>query len=256
MYNNANKQNLYTPNLQRINLSGAILGTDDILDKIQKAKNNKNIKGVLVVVNSPGGAVAPSIEIAMALKELREIKPVIAYASGVMASGSYWASIWTNKIIANKGSMIGSIGVIMQSVDASVLIDNLGLKIQTIKAGKYKEVGTPTRAWTKIEKDELNKVIQSTYNMFVKDVSIARKLDPQNHTVFANAHIFTASQAQKVGLIDEVSNLTNAKKQLQILAKVKKPLWAKKDKFDRLFDKIINTSLNSIVSKTNTLIAF
>jgi protease-4 len=161
IYTNSDKQDLQTANLQKIYLRGAIVSADDILNKIEKAKNNKNIKGVLLVVNSPGGAVAPSVEIALAIKELRKSKPVIAYANGVMASGSYWACVWADKIMANKGSMIGSIGVIMQSVDASVLLDNIGIKMQTVKMGKYKEVGTPTRQWTKIEKDELTKVIDN-----------------------------------------------------------------------------------------------
>ena len=100
-------------NLQKIELSGPIMDVSKTLEDIEKAKEDKNIKGILFVVNSPGGAVAPSVELAYAIKELKEIKPVVVYASGVIASGSYYASIWANKIIANPGSMVGSIGVIM-----------------------------------------------------------------------------------------------------------------------------------------------
>ncbi len=77
---------------------------DKVLAKIEEAKTNKNIKGVLLDVNSPGGAVAPSVELSYAIKELSKIKPVVAYASGVMASGSYYASIWADKIVANPGA--------------------------------------------------------------------------------------------------------------------------------------------------------
>ena len=213
-------KNLQKPNLAVINLNGPILNADEIVEKINKIAIDKHIKGVLLKVNSPGGAVPPSIEIAYAIKELNQIKPVIAYASGVMASGSYYASIWANKIIANPGSMIGSIGVIMQSVDASELLKKIGIKPQTVKIGTYKEVGTPTRQWTKIEKQELQKVINSTYDMFVTDVANARKLKLKNKDKFANAHIFTAIQAKDVGLIDEVATLSKAKIQIINLAKV------------------------------------
>lgn len=110
-------------NLQKIELSGPILDVSKTLEDIEKAKVDKNIKGIMLVVNSPGGAVAPSVELAYAIKELKEIKPVVVYASGVIASGSYYASIWANKIIANPGSMVGSIGVIMQGVNAEELME-------------------------------------------------------------------------------------------------------------------------------------
>jgi protease-4 len=256
MYNNTNPKDLEQPNLQQIDLFGAIMSADDILEKIQKAKNDKNIKGVLLNVNSPGGAVAPSVEIAYAIKELKEIKPVVAYASGIMASGSYYASIWANKILANPGSMIGSIGVIMQSVDASELMSKIGIKTQTVKIGKYKEAGTPTRAWSKDERAELDKVIKDTYKMFVANVSSARKLDPKNYTNFADAHIFTAYQAKDVNLIDKVTNISGAKNQLQVLAKVKKPIWAKEDKMDKFMRKLVEGTISNISMNLTGLVAY
>lgn len=149
---NTDTTKLQQPNLQIIELNGPIMIVDDVLEKIEKAKSDPNIQGVLLKVNSPGGAVAPSIEIAYAIKELNKIKPVVAYASGIMASGSYYASIWAQKIVANPGSMVGSIGVIIQSVDASELMSKIGIKPQTVKIGEYKETGTPTRIWTKTKR--------------------------------------------------------------------------------------------------------
>lgn len=233
-------------NLEKIKLFGPIMDASSILEKIEKAKNNANIKGVLLEVNSPGGAVAPSVEIMYALQELKHKKPVIAYASGIMASGSYYASIWADKIFANPGSMIGSIGVIMQGMNVEELMNTLGIKTQTVKAGKYKESGTPTRAWTKYEKSELEKVIDDTYDMFITDVANARKLKKSDHEKFANAHIFTARQAKKVGLIDEVTTLNNAKRYLVKIAKVKSPVWKKEDKMDKFLDKLINETISNV----------
>ena len=249
-------KNLETANLQIIELNGPIMIVDEVLEKIETAKNDINIKGILLKVNSPGGAVAPSIEIAYAIKELREVKPVVAYASGIMASGSYYASIWANKIIANPGSMVGSIGVIMQSVDVSELMSKIGIKSQTVKIGKYKESGTPTRQWTKEERDELEKVTQNTYDMFITDVANARNLKKENHTSYADAHIFTSSQAKEVGLIDKVATISVAKNELEKLSKVENPVWAKANKMDKFMEKMLSNSISNISTNLNGLIAY
>lgn len=237
----------YSANLQKIDLIGQIIDPSKVLEDIEKASNDTNIKGVLFVIDSPGGAVAPSVEIAYAIKELSSKKPVIAYASGTIASGSYYASIWADKIIANPGSIVGSIGVIMQGFEASKLLENIGITSQTIKAGKYKESGTFARKWTKDEEEELQSVINGTYNMFISDVAEARKLDIKNHTSFADAKIFTAHQAKEVGLVDEVATLNFAKYSLIELSKVEKPVWKKEDKFEKFMDKLMSQAISKIL---------
>ncbi|QKF81185.1 signal peptide peptidase SppA [Halarcobacter ebronensis] len=244
-------------NLQKIELFGPIMSIEKVMEQIDEAKRNSNIKGVLLDVNSPGGAVAPSVELSHAIKELSSVKPVVAYASGVMASGSYYASIWANKIVANPGAMIGSIGVIFQGTNLEELMNKIGVKTQTIKAGKYKESGTPTRAWSEPEKQELEKVINDTYQMFVSDVAKARKLKVQDHTKFADAHIFTSSQAKEVGLVDDVATLTYAKNLIIKLSKVDKPSWKKEDKFDKFLDRVISEAVtNFSVMFNSTLKAY
>ena len=233
-------------NLQKIELSGPILDVSKTLEDIEKAKLDKNIKGVLLLVNSPGGAVAPSVELAYAIKELKQIKPVVVYASGVIASGSYYASIWANKIIANPGSMVGSIGVIMQGVNAEELMSKIGVSTQTVKAGKFKESGTPTRKWTDFEEKQLQSVIDDTYNMFISDVAEARKLDVKNHTQFADAKIFTSKQAKEVGLVDEVATISFAQNELAILSKVENPIWKKEDKFDKFMDRLVSETISNV----------
>ena len=237
----------YNANLQKIDLIGQIIDPSKVLEDIERASNDASIKGVLFVIDSPGGAVAPSVEIAYAIKELSMKKPVVAYASGTIASGSYYASIWADKIIANPGSIVGSIGVIMQGFEASKLLENLGISSQTIKAGKYKESGTFTRKWTNDEEQELQGVINSTYNMFISDVADARKLDIKKHTSFADAKIFTAHQAKDVGLVDEVATLSFAKHSLIELSKVEKPIWKKEDKFEKFMDKLMSQAISKVL---------
>ena len=231
------EDNVTQYNLQKINLTGPIMDVSEVLQQIQKATDDPKVKGVLFEVNSPGGAVAPSVELAYAIKTLKAKKPVVVYGSGVVASGSYYASIWADKIIVNPGSMVGSIGVIMQGTNLGELMGKIGIKTQVVKAGKYKQVGTPDRAWKPFEIAELNKVIQDTYDMFTTDVATARKLDIKKRDIWANAHIFTARQAKKVGLIDKVGVESNAKDELVKLSGVIHPIWNKEDKFEKFFKK-------------------
>ena len=244
----ASDTDLTPNNLQQISLNGPIMEVSEVLEQIETASDTNSIKGVLFIVDSPGGAVSPSIEIAEAIKRLKEKKPVVVYAKGTLASGSYYASIWANEIIANPGSMVGSIGVIMQGANLSGLMSKLGISSQTVQAGKYKKVGTADREWTESEINELNKVIQGTYDMFTKDVADARGLDYEKRDVYANAHIFTAAQAKDVGLIDSLGVAYDAKQKVVELSGVKEPVWNKEDKFDKFMKKLAATTALTIHS--------
>jgi len=220
-------------NLQKIALTGPILDATPIVEQLDEARENNDVKGVLFSIDSPGGAVAPSVEIAYAIKRLSETKPVVVYAAGIMASGGYYSAIWGNEIMANPGSMIGSIGVIMEGADISGLMEKVGVKTQVVHAGTYKQVGTFDREWSAAERAELDKVIGGTYNLFVSDVARARKLDLTKSSEYADAHIFTAAQAQKVGLVDSIGVEYDAKKRVVALSKVKDPIWNKEDPMDK-----------------------
>lgn len=248
------EENYAQNNLSEIKLFGPIMDVTNVLEQIQEATLNDGIKGVLLNVSSGGGAVSPSIEIAYAIKRLKEIKPVVVYASGTIASGSYYASIWADEIMANPGSMVGSIGVIMQGADLSELMNKIGIKTQTVKAGKYKQVGTGDRPWKTYEINELNKVIQGTYDMFTKDVADARNLDIKNRDTYANAHIFTAKQAMDVGLIDSIGVIYDAKQRVIELSKVENPTWNKEDKFDKLIKKLTASSAVAIYTYFPSLV--
>ena len=236
------EQDLRSNNLQQINLVGPIIEVSEVLEQIESASTNDRVKGVLFVVDSPGGAVAPSIELAYAIKRLKELKPVVAYAKGTIASGSYYASIWADEIMVNPGSMVGSIGVVMQGADLSEVMQKIGIRTQSVQAGKYKKIGTPDRKWADYEVKELNKVIQGTYDMFTKDVASARGLDINKRDSYANAHIFTASQAKEVGLVDSLGVSYDAKKRVEKLSGVATPVWNKEDKFDKIMKKLSATT--------------
>ena len=235
-------------NLQEIQLAGPIINADAILKEIETAQKDPKIKGILLNVDSPGGAVPPSIEIAYAIKALKEYKPVVAYASGIMASGSYYASIYANKIIANPGSIVGSIGVIMESANVEELMKTIGVETQIVKQGTYKEAGTPTRKWTAEERAELETLTKDTYELFIQDVADARGLDINHSKSYADAHIFSAKRAKDAGLIDSIGVKSQAKAEVEKLANVTKPSWKEKDKLESFMEQFAAKSMMHLQS--------
>jgi len=247
---------LEIPNLAKIRLNGNIMDAETIVEKIEVVKDDNSIKGALFIVNSGGGAVAPSIEISQAIKRLNEVKPVVTYASGTLASGSYYSAIHSSAIVANPGSLVGSIGVIMQGMNFEELSQKVGVAAQIIKAGKFKEMGTAMRQWEPHEKAELKKVIDGTYKMFVEDVATARKLDPKEHTVYADAHIFTAKGALEVGLIDQVGVATDAQELLTKISGVEKAVFKQEDKLDKLMEKLSQEVRSFVLSLSSSLMLY
>lgn len=231
------QESLHPNNLQSIELSGAIRDTTQVVKALDDAGEDENIEGVLFVVDSPGGAVPPSLEVTYAIKRLAAKKPVVVYAKGTLASGSYYAAIWADEIVANPGSIVGSIGVIMEGANLHDLMKKIGISTQVAKAGKYKQVGTVDREWTPYERAEIDKVIRGTYDMFVRDVAEARGLDLNKSRAYADAHIFTAAQAKAVGLVDTVGVEYDAKRLLETKTGVTEPVWNEPSGMEKLFRK-------------------
>lgn len=236
------QEKLETPNLAIVKIEGEILNIEEILENIDKAQKDEHIKGVLLHVDSPGGALAPSIELSMAIKRLSEKKPVVAYAAGSMTSGSYYAAIWSDHIMANPGAFIGSIGVLFQAPNVAELAKKLGISEQIITAGEYKQMGTFTREWTAKEKGALKELINDAYTLFVSDVAKARGLDASTPNSFANAQVFIAQKALHVKLIDTIGSLHEAKVKVVELSHVDSPVWEKPDPMDKWMKKLEGSS--------------
>jgi protease IV len=248
-------ENIKQPNLAKIYLSGPIISADEFLHEIKKAEDKK-VKGALIVVNSPGGAVGPSVEMSLAVKRLKAKMPVVVYSEDAIASGSYYASIWADKIIANPGSIVGSIGVIFEGVNIEPLMKKIGVETQVVKAGEYKEMGTFARKWSKQERDGLESVINDTYAMFVEDVAKARKLDVNRSKEYANAQVFTAREAQKRGLIDSTGSINDAENELAKMAKVGEPVWLEKGKMESFLKQIASETATRLVQSVTGLKAY
>jgi len=255
VFYSSESENIKQPNLAKIYLTGPIISADEFLAEVKKAEEKK-VKGALIVVNSPGGAVGPSVEMSLAVKRLKTKMPVVVYSEDAIASGSYYASIWADKIIANPGSIVGSIGVIFEGVNIEPLMKKLGVETQVVKAGEYKEMGTFARKWSKQEREGLESVINDTYAMFVGDVAQARKLDVNRSKEYANAQVFTAREAQKRGLIDSTGSINDAENELAKMAKVGEPVWLEKSKMESILKQVASETATRLVQSVTGLKAY
>lgn len=247
IFSSGENKSISTPNLAQINITSAIKDSSKTLEEIHAASQNEHIKGVLLFIDSPGGTLSASTELAIAVKNLKAKKPVIAYASGSMTSGSYYAGVNANKILANPGSFIGSIGIILQAPDISELANKIGVAQQVVKEGEFKEAGTFARKWSEAERAELQRLVKSSYDMFVNDVAAARSLDINATDQWANARVFLASEAKSMGLIDELSDYYSAREKLEELSGVSRPVWKEKPKFEKFIDEFMQKSVNSFL---------
>lgn len=243
-------------NLAEIRLDDAIMDANDVLEKIYASSDDENIKAVLFNIDSPGGALSPSVEISKAIKELNEKKPVIVYASGTMASGSYLSGVWARKILANEGSFIGSIGVIMQGANIENLANKIGISEQTVKAGEYKEAGTFMRAWNEKERESLQNLVDKSYSFFVNEVANARHLNIDNNETWANARVFLADDALKLGLIDEISTYKKAKSETEKISGVLNPVWQEEPFYEKMLKRLETSTKSQILGTfTNKILA-
>lgn len=249
-FSQTKKQDLNV-NLARIYLEGPIFRSDMFAEQISSLKQFPNLKGVLLVINSPGGGLAPSVEIADMIKDLNEQIPVVSYVQGTMASGSYYAGMYSKFIIANRGSMIGSIGVLLNGYNIEELMNKIGVKSQTLHAGEYKEAGTFTRTWSDNEKAYLQRVLNQQYIMFITDVANARKLNKNDYKNFAEGKIFNAYDAKELGLIDLVGTQRQAIMTLQEISGVREPVWAKEGVVDTYIKKFSAKAISEVFTYFN-----
>ena len=196
-------------------IDGIILESEPTVRKLRSLENDVNVKGIVVRINSPGGAVAPSQEIFAELLRIGEKMPIYSSISSVAASGGYYVAIGTQKIYANPGSLTGSIGVVMHTYNVKNLMDKIGIFTETIKSGKNKDIGSAFRKMTKEERQLLKGVIDDTHTQFVRAVAEYRPFDIKKAELLADGTIFTGQQALEKGLIDGLLSFRQTVEQLK-----------------------------------------
>jgi protease-4 len=191
-----------------VNLDGIILESEPIIQKLKKYEKNPNVKGIIIKINSPGGGVAPSQEI---YRHIRKMKiPVYAAMSSLAASGGYYVAAACDKIYALPGTITGSIGVIMKFSNMEGLYSKIGIKSETIKSGKFKDIGSPDRKMTDAEKKLLKSAIMDVYNQFISDILKGRSMKKSLLLKYADGRILTGSQAKKLGFVDAIGTYDEA----------------------------------------------
>lgn len=194
-----------------ISIENEIMESRKIIEMLLAAEEEKSIKAIIIRIDSPGGAVAPTQEIYEEVRRIDKIKPVYASFGTVAASGGYYIGSACRKIWANAGTLTGSIGVIMQMADLSELFKWAKYRPETIKAGRYKDIGSPNRAMTDEERMFLNDLLAGTHKQFMDDISAVRKTRlKKDITQLAQGQIFHGKEAKELGLVDEVGSLWQA----------------------------------------------
>lgn len=193
-----------------LRVDDVILDSQPYIEDISKIEKDESVKAVVVRINSPGGAVAPSQEIYAEIKELNEKKPVVASIGTVGASGGYYIACAARKILANPGSITGSIGVIAHFVNYKELLNWAKVDVEVIKSGKFKDVGSPVRELTETEREYMQGLIDNVYSQFKLAVSKARGIGSDKLGEVADGRVFTGEQAKALGLVDELGSLGDA----------------------------------------------
>ncbi len=193
-----------------IEIKGVINEADDTLKQMRKMGSRKDIKAIIVRIDSPGGAVGASQELFAEIRRLDKVKPVVASLATIATSGGYYAAIGARTIVANPGTITGSIGVIMKLPNLASLLEKMGVKLDVIKAGKLKDLGPIDRELTEEERELLSAVSHNIHTQFIEDVATARKLPVAEVERFADGRIVTGRQAFELKLVDEIGNFTSA----------------------------------------------
>jgi protease-4 len=193
-----------------VEVKGLIADSRAVIKQLQRYERDSHIKAIVVRINSPGGAVGPSQEILREIEKVKRKKKVVASLGTLAASGGYYIACGANLIMANRGTATGSIGVIMQFANVEALTKKLGLDFFNLKAGRYKDVGSPFRPMTKEEQAYMQGLVDNIYQQFLRDVSRNRKIPLAKLKTIAEGKIYTGEEAKALGLVDEFGNLPDA----------------------------------------------
>jgi protease-4 len=209
-------------------IEGVISDSIEIVEQIEEFGSNDSITAVVLRVDSPGGGVAASQEIYDAVKELKEKKKVVASMGSIAASGGLLVACAADKIVANPGTITGSISAIMQFANFEELLKKIGMKSSVVKSGEYKDIGSPMREMTPEEKIIIQELVDDIYNQFVDVIVKDRNLSREKVVEIADGRVFSGRKAKELGLVDQLGDMSSA-------AKLALSLSGKEGKYDLVY---------------------
>lgn len=191
-------------------LEGTINESRRTIQSLKQFGNAERIKGVVVRIDSPGGGVVPTQEIHEEIRKLKKKKPVIASLGGMATSGGYYIASACHQIVANPGTLTGSIGVIIQLTNVEGLMQKLGLEGYNVKSGPLKDMGSPFRPLSPEGRAILQSVVDSVHGQFVRAVASGRSMEESKVRELADGRIYSGEQAMEIGLVDSLGNMDDA----------------------------------------------
>ncbi len=226
-----------------IELKGVILSSDEVVRQLKKYRDDGSIKGILLRIDSPGGAVVPSQEMYEEVKKTRAEKPVVVSMGSLAASGGYYVACGASRLVANRGTLTGSIGVISEFLQLHDALGKLGIDIKTIKAGKLKDAGSSTTQMKPDAEKYFQGLMDDVHKQFIAVVEEARDLNHGDAVALADGRVFTGEQAVKLGLVDTLGTYEDAVKIAAELCGIEgEPSIVKererKSFFDRMFGEV------------------
>jgi protease-4 len=193
-----------------VELKGVITSPEKAIKELTSFRKNRRIAAIVLRIDSPGGAVGASQEIFEEVKRTRQTKPVVASMGSVAASGGYYAALGADKIMASRGTLTGSIGVIIKFANLSEIFNKIGYKSEVIKSGVMKDIGATNRSMTAEERLLIQDIIDNVHEQFIQAVSKNRALPVGKVRKLADGRIYSGEQALAAGLIDQFGNFNDA----------------------------------------------
>ena len=235
----------------KITIENIILDNSDIIKIINKFKDDENLQGVLVSINSPGGTVVSSKELYTIIKRIRKNVPVVVSMKEVAASGGYMVSLAGNKIFSYDGTLTGSIGVILQSANIEEFLKVVGVRPVIFKSGNLKAVPNPIERLSKEGIKNIEDIIKDMHAKFLDLVETERNISSDNLRLISDGRIFTGTQAKKINLVDYIGNEDDAiewlKKEAQINGEINLVDFSQEEKISSLFNfSIFKNFINNV----------
>ncbi len=194
-----------------VELQGVISSSDDVVRQLKKYRDQHGIKAIVLRIDSPGGGVVPSQEMYEEVKKTRDDgKPVIVSMGSLAASGGYYVACGGSRLVANRGTLTGSIGVISEFLQVYDALAKLGIDVKTIKAGKLKDAGSPTRPMNEGDQAYFQSLMNDVHKQFISVVEKERKMSPAAVDSLADGRVFTGEQAVRLGLVDTIGTFEDA----------------------------------------------
>ncbi|BFN36834.1 signal peptide peptidase SppA [Fidelibacter multiformis] len=215
MFNTLVRQNRTGVSLTRgdqigiVKIQGSILSSEPILEDLEEISSIRDLKALILHINSPGGGTAASQELYYAVKRIKEEYdyPVISVLSSLGASGGYYVALATDSIYALPGTLTGSIGVIMDFPQWTEVMDKIGVDMHVVKSGEYKDTGSPFRDFTAEDRRYYQELVDDVYDQFISAVAEARSMDKETVKKISDGRVYTGRQALELGLIDHLGTM-------------------------------------------------